>query len=63
MVYFTSDKLGRDQIKKAISVGGVKIIEKWGSQNDQKRENCYIVVSTGFAKSGPPPDPPKSDIF
>jgi hypothetical protein len=24
---------------------------------------CYIVVSTFFGPSGPPPDPPKSDIF
>jgi hypothetical protein len=28
-----------------------------------KVEICYIVVSTFFGPSGPPPDPPKSDIF
>jgi hypothetical protein len=44
-------------------VGEVKIIENWGSQNVPKRDFCYIVVSTIFGPSGPPPDPPKSDIF
>jgi hypothetical protein len=60
---FSSDKLGREKIKKAISVGGVKNDEIMGSQNAQKVDFCYIVVSTFFAESGPPPDPPKSDIF
>jgi hypothetical protein len=41
----------------------VKIIEIWGSENDPKRDFCYIVVSTIFGPSGPPPDPPKSDFF
>jgi hypothetical protein len=63
MVIFWSDKLGRDQIKKIVLVDGVKFIEIMGSENDQKRENCYIVVSTFFAKTGPAPPPPKRDIF
>jgi hypothetical protein len=28
-----------------------------------KTDFCYIVVSTFFGPSGPPSDPPKSDIF
>jgi hypothetical protein len=44
-------------------VDGVKIIENMGSQNVPKVDFCYIVVSTFFGPSGPPPDPPKSDIF
>jgi hypothetical protein len=28
-----------------------------------KLDFCYIVVSTFFGPSGPPSDPPKSDIF
>jgi hypothetical protein len=63
MVHFTSDKLGREKLKNAMGVGEVKIIEIMGSENDQKVENCYIVVSTFFAKTGPAPPPPKSDIF
>jgi hypothetical protein len=58
-----SDKLGSDKIKKIFIAAGMKIIENWGVQNDQKVENCYIVVSTFFAETGPPPHPPKSDIF
>jgi hypothetical protein len=58
-----SDKLGRDKLKNSILVDGVKLCQNLGSENDQKVENCYIVVSTFFAKTGPPPDPPKSDIF
>jgi hypothetical protein len=60
---FWSDKLGRDKIKKSIYVAGVKNMKFMGSENDQKRENCYIVVSTFFAKTGPPRTPPKIDIF
>jgi hypothetical protein len=58
-----SDKLGREKLKNAITVDGVKLCQNLGSENVQKRENCYIVVSTFFAKTGPPPRPPKSDIF
>jgi hypothetical protein len=58
-----SDKLGREKLKKSILVDGVKIIKNMGSENVQKHENCYIVVSTFFAKTGPAPPPPKSDIF
>jgi hypothetical protein len=41
----------------------VKIDQNLGVQNVPKVEICYIVVSTFFGPSGPPPDPPKSDIF
>jgi hypothetical protein len=41
----------------------VKNDENLGSKNVPKVENCYIVVSTFFAKTGPAPPPPKSDIF
>jgi hypothetical protein len=58
-----SDKLGREKFKIAMGVTGVKIIENLGSKNVPKVENCYIVVSTFFAETGPPPHPPKSDIF
>jgi hypothetical protein len=63
MSLFASDKLGREKLKKPISVAGVKICQNLGSENDQKVENCYIVVSTFFAKTGPPRTPPKNDIF
>jgi hypothetical protein len=36
-------------------VGEVKIIEIWGSENDRFIDFCYIVVSTFFGPSGPPP--------
>jgi hypothetical protein len=58
-----SDKLGREKLKKSVLVAGVKNDENLGSKNVPKVENCYIVVSTFFAKTGPPPRPPKSDFF
>jgi hypothetical protein len=58
-----SDKLGREKLKSRRGGPGVKKCQKLGSQNVQNIDFCYIVVSTFFAESGPPPDPPKSDIF
>jgi hypothetical protein len=55
--------LGREKIKKIFIAAGMKIVKIMGSENGQKVENCYIVVSTFFAKTGPAPPPPKSDIF
>jgi hypothetical protein len=42
--------------------GGEKSIN-WDHFWPPKTEICYIVVSTFFGPSGPPSDPPKSDIF
>jgi hypothetical protein len=44
-------------------VDGPKICQNLGVQKCPKVDFCYIVVSTIFGPSGPPPDPPKSDIF
>jgi hypothetical protein len=63
MIIFMSDKLGREKLKIVVGVPGMKIDQNLGSENVPKRENCYIVVSTFFAKTGPAPPPPKSDIF
>jgi hypothetical protein len=37
--------------------------QKLGSQNVQIIDFCYIVVSTIFGPSGPPPGPPKCGLL